>query len=116
MSLVPIAYAEISKNCKLPDGSWKKSTTNKIKALTKRVSKVMHREVIFEQTYCKDVRFYIERTDEELEKFQRGFREIFSEVFAMSIENVIFRRAVLCDFFGNHVFQIKDVECLGEWV
>lgn len=75
---VNIAYAEVSKKCKSLEGYWTKETTKKIKALTKRATKELCRKVIFEETPCKYVRFYIERTYEELDKFQYAYREMFS--------------------------------------
>ncbi len=110
---VPVAYAEIYKEGKFEDGSWKKSTTDKIRALTKLASKALKREVIFEETPCKDVRFYIKRTD-DMHEIHQTQRVMFSKVFATSVQNVIFKRAVLCDYFGKHIIQMKDVEEIGE--
>ena len=106
---VPIVYAEISDLLKErnEEADWNKFAKWCIKRYCKRYAKITGKEVFYAKNSLSDgVQFYIKREaglDQEYGELIKKMKTYLSKH-----EKNIFIRLVLCNFWGEHVSELKN--------
>lgn len=109
MNSVPIVYAEISNLLKErnEEADWNKFAKWCIKQYCKQYSNIIGKEVFYTKDSVSDgVQFYIKREsglDQEYGELIKKMRTYLSKH-----RKNIFTKLVLCNFWGEHVSEIKN--------